>query len=1047
MISKLHQRLLTYCSASLALLLTASVFGAPEKHVTFNKDIRPILADNCFNCHGQDAGSRKSGLRLDVRDDAIKGGKSGKQAIIAGKPDDSEIIRRITTSDKDDAMPPASTGKKISPAQLATLKKWIAEGAEYQAHWAYIAPTRPELPKGRAAHPVDRFVIANLARKGLSMSAQADRATLLRRLSLDLTGLPPTPQELDAFISDKSKDAFEKQVDHLLASPRFGEKWARHWLDAARYADSDGYEKDLPRNQWLWRDWVINAFNRDLSYDKFITEQLAGDLLPNATQDQRIATGFLRNGMINEEGAIIAEQFRLEGMFDRMDCIGKSVLGITLQCAQCHSHKFDPLTQDEYYGLFAFLNNDYEKTSWIYSPEQLQTIDKIKAETTKIETDLQAAHPDWQNRMAAWESQMRTNLISWEPLDPSEYEWIGGLAHPEKLPDKSILTLGFRPTVGELVVTITNPPANIRGLRFDALTHGDLPFNGPGRSYKGTFAVSELVVEAASLASNNWTKVTLTNVVADFAEGDRPLEEKFKRANDNRVVGPAAYLIDGKDETAWGTDRGAGRRHQDLSWAASVIHGTNWPTGPTKLKVTLKFRHGGDDSHGRQNNFLGRFQLSTTTDEKPSREIIPLPIRKILSIAPANRTKEQSAQLFSFWRTTVPEFKDANDRIDAAWKPFPEGETILNLAQRDAEFTRKTFLFERGNWQKPTKPIDAATPAFLHAFPKDAPRNRLGLAQWLVDKKSPTTSRVFVNRVWQSIFGIGLVETAEDFGVRAAAPSNPDLLDWLAVEFMEPTFACAPGTQPWSMKHLIRTIVTSDAYKQRSTVTKKLLDLDPRNQLLSRGPRFRPDAEVVRDMALTTSGLLNEKVGGPSIFPPVPESFFSQSFLKIDFWKTATGSDRYRRSLYTFRRRSMPDPALASFDAPNGDFACVRRVRSNTPLAALTSLNEPIFVEAAQALALRTLKEGGTTEEQRVQFAFRLCTSRMPKPEETREILALLKSRQQKIADGWLAPKEIVLDTPEKMKELPPGTTPNQAAAWTLVARVLLNLDESLSKN
>jgi hypothetical protein len=1013
---------------------------------TFNQDIRPILADNCFNCHGQDSGSRKGGLRLDTADGALKGGKSGKPAIVPNHPGQSQILSRIVSHDSDEVMPPPSAGKSVSAAQVALLKQWIASGAKYQAHWAYIAPERPNVPRTKE-HPIDALVKARLATEKLSLSKPADRATLLRRLSLDLTGLPPTPEELESFISDKSKDAYKNQVTRLLGSPRFGEKWARHWLDAARYADSDGYEKDLPRNQWLWRDWVINAINRDQPYDQFIIEQMAGDLLPNATQDQRIATGFLRNGMVNEEGAVIAEQFRLEGLFDRMDCVGKAVLGITLQCAQCHSHKFDPLTQEEYYRLFAFINNDYESTSWIYKPEQQQTILQIESEIARTEPELKAAHPDWEKRLQAWEQQTQTNLVAWTPLDANEHEWVGGLAHPEKLPDKSILTLGFRPTVGELFLVITNPPAGMRGLRLDALTHGDLPFGGPGRSYKGTFAVAELVVEAANVGSNNWKKLELTNAVAEFAEKERPLEDFFKKANDNRVVGPASFLIDGKDETAWGADRGPALRHQNVSWSAEFSPTNAWPEGSVQLKVTFKFRHGGDDIHGRQNNFLGRFMLSSTAEDKATREIVPVAIRKVLAIPQEKRTAAQKQQLFSFWRTTVPDFKAANDKIAAAWSKYPEGETILNLSQRDNEFERKTLILDRGNWQKPTTEVDPGTPAFLHAFPKDAPRNRLGLAQWLVDKQSPTASRVFVNRVWQFIFGMGLVETPEDLGVRAAMPTHPALLDWLALEFMEPTFALAPGTTPWSLKHLVRTIVTSETYQQSSLVTPRMMEVDPRNLLLSRAPRFRPDAEIVRDMALAASGLLNERVGGPSFYPPVPDNFFAQSFLKVDFWKTASAPERYRRSLYMFRRRSMPDPTLSSFDAPNGDFACVRRVRSNTPLAALTSLNEPVFVEAAQALALRTLKNGGETEEDRARYAFRLCTSREPSKREVREILNLLESRRQKIADGWLAPKEIVLDTPEKMKQLPPGSTPAQAAAWTIVSRVLLNLDETISKN
>lgn len=1033
------------CFGFLALLWTPELLASKTTALTFNKDIRPILSDNCFSCHGQDEASREAGLRLDLRADALKGGKSGKPAIVPHDPAAGELIARVATHNVDDQMPPASTGKRITPEQLATLKKWISEGAEYQAHWAFIPPNRPALPRNKPKHPVDKFVAQGLSGSRLSASARADRTTLLRRLSLDLTGIPPTLPEIANFTSDKSADAFEKQVDRLLASSRFGEKWARHWLDAARYADSDGYEKDLPRNQWLWRDWVINAINRDMPYDKFIIEQLAGDLLPDSSQDQRVATGFLRNGMVNEEGAIIVEQFRIEGIVDRMDCLGKAVLGLTLQCAQCHTHKFDPLTHEEYFGLFAFINNDYEKTSWIYSPEQLQAIVEIQSKTEQLERELKTKHPDWEQRMVQWEMETRTNLVSWEPFNASEYEVVGGISHPNKLHDKSILTLGYRLPNGELYVVITNSPANIKGLRLDALTHGDLPFGGPGRSPKGTFAVAELVVEAANLGSNNWKKIELTNAVADFSEAERPLADPFKRANDNRVVGPPAFLIDGKDETAWGTDRGPGLRHQNSSWAAEFSSTNTWPSGPAQIKITFKFRHGGDDIHGSKNNFLGRFQLSYTQDDKPVREIVPVTVRKILQIPGAQRTPTQQAQLFSFWRSTVSEFKETNEKIAAAWKKYPEGQTILNLAERDSEFTRQTFLLDRGDWQKPTREVTAGTPAFLHAFPEQSPRNRLGLAQWLVATNSPTTARVMVNRVWQTIFGMGLVETPEDFGIRASLPTHPELLDWLAVELMNPSIASS--AQPWSLKHLIRTIVTSDTYQQSSAVTPKSLEIDPRNRLLSRGPRFRTEAEVVRDIALSASGLLHEKIGGPSVFPPVPDSFFAQSFAKVDFWHTATGPDRYRRSLYTFRRRSMPDPALASFDAPNGDFACVRRVRSNTPLAALTSLNETIFVEAAQALALRTLKEGGTTEAERAAFAFSLCTGRPPRKHEVAAILALLQSRQAKIAEGWLAPKEIVLDTPEKFKQLPPGTTPNQAAAWTIVARVLLNLDETLSKN
>jgi hypothetical protein len=888
---------------------------------------------------------------------------------------------------------------------------------------------------------IDRFVLAKLQSAGLRPSPEADRATLLRRLSLDLVGLPPSPQELDAFRNDPSPDAYEKQVDRLLASPHFGEKWARHWLDVARYADSNGYEKDMPRKQWAWRDWVINSINRDQPYDQFVIEQLAGDLFPSATQANRVATGFLRNGMVNEEGAILAEQFRMDGLFDRMDAIGKSVLGLTIQCAQCHSHKFDPLTQDEYYGLMAFLNNDYEATTWVYSDEQLALIQKIKDGTAALEEKLKKDHPNWRQKLAAWEEQTKKGELPWEPLGPNEMEWVGGLAHPERLPDNSVLTLGFRPSEGDLWVTADAKGQPATGIRLEALTHGDLPFNGPGRSDKGTFAVSEIVVEAkaAGVKDAKWEPVKLKDATADFAQPEHRIAEFYRKSSeDKRTEGPASFLIDGKDETAWGADRGPGLRHQDLKAVMQFEKAP--PVGPdgTNYKVTLKFRHAGRDPHGRHSHFLGRFRLSLTSAQAPKADPLPRRVRESLKLPAEKRTAEQDAAIFSYWRTTVPEWKAVNDEIDKLWAQHPEGETVLNLAQRLPEDARQTHLLERGNWQKPGKPVAAGVPAFLHPMPDGAPMNRMGLAKWLVDRKSPTTARVAVNRVWQAIFGTGIVETSDDFGTRASEPTHPELLDWLAVEFME---------RGWSTKTLIREVVTSGTYRQSSRVTPQLLERDPRNQLLARGPRFRAEAEVVRDVALSAAGLLNPKVGGPSFFPPVPESMFALSYLDVDFWKVAPAPERYRRSLYVFRRRSMPDPVLGSFDAPNGDFSCARRVRSNTPLAALAQLNEPTIFEAAQAMSLRVLREApGKTDADRAAYAFRLCTGRVAKQAEIDEILRLLESQRKRIADGWMNSRELTTGDPGKLPPIPEGATPTDAAAWTLVSRVLLNLDETLTK-
>jgi len=529
------------------------------------------------------------------------------------------------------------------------------------------------------------------------------------------------------------------------------------------------------------------------------------------------------------------------------------------------------------------------------------------------------------------------------------------------------------------------------------------------------------------------------NASADFESPARPLEKPFTKGDDDkRTLGPSSFLIDGKVETAWRPDRGPGRRNEPTEVVVRFCDPLTAPEG-TKLHFTLRFKHGGKDTHGRENQHLGRFRVALTTAPAPTASQIPTAARLALSVPAAKRTPAQQAAVFGAWRESVSVFADTNATVARLWSEFPAADTsILHIAERSAEDTRATFLLDRGAWDKPKDQRTPGTPPFLHPLaPSDDPP-RLAFARWLVDRRSPTVARVAVNRVWQSLFGAGLVDSPEDFGVRAAAPVQSEVLDWLAVEFME---------RGWSQKQLLRTLVTSATYRQSSRVTPELLERDPANRLLARGPRFRAEAEVIRDIALHTSGLLTEKLGGPSIYPSLPESFFALSYSAIDFWKTATGPERYRRSLYVFRRRGMPDPVMASFDAPTGETACVRRERSNTPLAALASLNEPLFVEAAQALALRVLREGGADDAARAAFAFRLCTARPAQPEEIEDLLALLNSRRARLAEGWLPAREIAFGDAAKLPPLPAGTTPNDAAAWTIAARVLLNLDETLTKN
>ena len=908
----------------LALLIAAGGAVAAERPVSFNRDIRPIFADTCFTCHGQDARARKGGLRLDLREEALKGGKSHKAAVVPGRPEASDLVARLFTRDADEVMPPRDSGKEVTPAQRELLRRWVAEGAPYEGHWAFQPPEWPTPVKPQrfgsfSRGHLDDLVLSRIEAEGLHPSKEAPPEILIRRVALDLTGIPPTLPEIDRFTREYRREgspAYGRLVERLLASPHFGEKWARHWLDAARYSDSDGYEKDLPREQWAWRDWVIGALNSDMPYDRFIVEQIAGDLLPGATQAQRVATGFLRNGMVNEEGAILAEQFRMEGMFDRMDCIGKAILGMSLQCGQCHSHKYDPLTQEEYYRMFAFLNDTYEAQEWVYTPEQTQEIERIHRETARLEAEIRREVPDWSRRVEEWSARVAAGTPRWTHLVPLAPEWGGGLSHPESQPDNSILTLGFRPTSGELWFTATNL-GSVRptGLRLEALTHGDLPFGGPGRGSRGTFAISELEFEARPLgkADAPWKRIALQNATADFSEPERPIRAEYRNGNDDkRVVGPAAFLIDGRDETAWSPDRGPGRRHADVNWVAQVSPTNAWPEGPVEVKVLLKYRHGGNDGHGRQNEFLGRFRVSVTRDAGPAADGLTSEARRALAAPAAGRTPVQQGALFSAWRTAegsaLEPVARGNGAIEALWRSHPEGGTILNLRERDPEVARTTHLLDRGGWDKPRQQVEPGVPAFLPPLPDGAPRNRLGFARWLVDPRSPTAARVFVNRAWQALFGLGLVETPEDFGTRAPLPLHPELLDWLSMELVHPT-AYADGAGPWSLKHLLRVVVTSATYRQDSRAPAPVVGKDPRNRFLARGPRFRAEAEVVRDIALQAAGLLQEQVGGASFYPPVPESMFALNFVKID-WKTAPAPERYRRSVYLFRRRSMPDPVM-----------------------------------------------------------------------------------------------------------------------------------------
>ncbi len=999
---------------------TGSLPPAVMRTVDFVADIQPILKQSCYSCHGPR--KQEALLRWDNKEIAMQGGEHGAD-IIPGKSADSRMIHLVAGLEPDSIMP--QKGDRLTAEQIGLLRAWIDQGAKWpdsasvkipntRDHWAFKAPVRPALPavknKKWPVNPIDNFVLARLEKEKLAPSKQADKITLVRRLSLDIIGLPPTIKEVDDFVADKSPDAYRKLVERLLASPHYGERWGRHWLDVARYADSNGFEKDLARSIWPYRDWVINAFNQNKPFDQFAVEQLAGDLLPNATLDQKVATGFLRNSMVNEEGGVDPEQFRVESIIDRMDAMGKAFLGLTVNCCQCHNHKYDPILQKEYYQLFAFLNNDDEPQMEVPDQKQRAVRAAIKDTIADMEYDLMEKYPDVPQKMDVWEKEMKNIVQDWTVLDPVTYYGAVGTKF-NKLKDNSLLATASSPPRSEYTITAETKLKDITGFRIEAMTDPNLPFFGPGRAANGNFVLTDFYVDAAP--STNITKtnsVTLQNATADFSQKDFPVTGAIDHAKTNK--------------NGWAVEDLPGRRNvpRQAVFEAKTPVGHD---GGAHLVFTLK------QSQGEQHT-IGRLRLSVTTAKQPLRaDPLPPKVRAFLDIPKAKRTKDQQRQLFSYYRLTDSRMADANKKIDDEqfkWPIVPS--TLVLLAKEDP---RETHIFKRGDWRKPGPLVTPGVPSIFHPLPKDAPLNRLTLARWLVDKKNPTLARVIVNRMWQEYFGRGIVVTAEDFGTQGDRPSHPELLDWLATEFM------ASG---WDMKHMHRLIATSATYRQSSTITPKLWERDQYNQLLARGPRVRVESEIIRDIALRVGGLLDEAIGGPSVYPPIPDGVLSLAYGSPMNWDTDS-SNPHRRAMYTFWKRSVPYPSMVVFDSPTGEAACPRRLRSNTPLQALTTLNDPVFYQAAQALAMRVWKEGGKDDKSRAEYAFRLCTGRPPQANELATILGLLKDQGDYFEDHTVTAVEVGSPNP---KNPPKDLNLTKVAAWTMVSRVLLNMDETITK-
>jgi mono/diheme cytochrome c family protein len=999
------------------------VLSQAQHKVDFQADIQPIFEKSCGSCHSAKAQMGK--LRLDSA-------AAASRVLVPGHARDSILYQRVAGLGDQARMP---MGGKLSADQIENIRAWIDQGAEWPAavaapkkHWAFVAPVRPATPKVKQAkwgsNAIDAFILERLETEKLAPAPEADRTTLLRRLSLDLIGLPPTPEEIDAFINDHGPKAYEKQVDRLLASPHYGERWARVWLDAARYADSDGFEKDKARQVWFYRDWVINAMNRDLPYDQFVIRQIAGDLLPNATQDDRVATGFLRNSMLNEEGGIDPEQFRLESLFDRMEAIGKGVLGVTIQCAQCHTHKFDPIAHEDYYRMLAFLNDSDEGNAAVYTPKDQMKVAEIFRRTAELEGGLRHRNADWEAQMAAWEKAQTGTQPRWITLSFPDEELSSGGQKLIRMDDGSFLAQGDPGINNDQKFTAKTKLEKITAIQLEMLTDANLPRGGPGRGINGMFALTEFGVDVKPLNADGAVKpvkVKIASATADVNPREAPLAAPLQsKGKTVKVTGPIEFAIDGKNTTAWGVDVGPGLRNQARKAVFRFAEPIAIPGGAT-LIVNLNQSHGGGDFY---NNNLGRFRLSVTDALDAVADPLPKAVRDVLAIPRDHRTPAQIETVFRYWRTTVPAWRDTNEEIAVLWRDYPEGNSQLLVQLRDTP--RQTHILTRGDHTKPAAEVQPGVPAFLNPLPRGAPVNRLAFAKWMVSRESPTTARSYVNRVWQNLFGTGIVSTSEDLGTQSETPSHPELLDWLAVEFMD---------SGWSMKKLDRTIVLSSTYRQSSHITPELYSRDPYNRLLARGPRFRVDAEVVRDIALAASGLLNPAVGGPSVYPPAPDFLFHRpvSYSNKD-WFTSEGPDRYRRALYTFRYRSVPYPMLQTFDAPSGESSCVRRARSNTPLQALTMLNEPLFLEAARELAARTLRDGGADDTQRIRYAFRRCLGRVPDGAETDELLALLKKEERRFTEFGRDAAQFS------------GTADAGKAAWTAVSRVLLNLDETITK-
>ncbi|MDA1052273.1 MAG: PSD1 and planctomycete cytochrome C domain-containing protein [Planctomycetota bacterium] len=989
--------------------------------IQFNRDVRSILSGKCFACHGPDANKRKAELRLDDEQSAKEA------AIVPGQPDESELVRRILSDDPEERMPPGSTGKSLSEAEVATLRQWIAEGAVWQEHWSLIAPVKVDPPAtdelSGVANDIDRFIRATLAARGLSPSPQADRRTLIRRLSFDLTGLPPTPAEVDAFVADPSKDAYVKLVDRLMASKHFGERMAMYWLDVVRYADTGGYHSDNHRDVAPYRDYVIDAFNDNLPFDQFTIEQLAGDLLPNSTNRQKIASGYNRLLQTTQEGGAQAKEYTAKYQADRVRNTATAWLGLTMGCCECHDHKFDHLTMKDFYSFGAFFADIQEvavgnqpQASFPTSEQETQ-LTSLEKQLATLREDYTRTTPELTAGLAKWTTATRDELLrgqqAWQSLKPISLASANGQTFSIQ-EDLSALASGENPAKDTYTIELRPAPGMLTAIRLEAFIDDSLANKSLSRG-NGNFVLTEVEIDIKATEADEPKRLAIKQATADFSQDSWPI----------------ANSIDGKPDTGWAVD---GHNRRENRKAMFVLVEPAAVSGNSLVTVRLKH----ESAHPQHN--IGRFRLAASSQAAPALDEkagLPDAVANALKVDPEKRSDAERAAIDSHYRSVAPELASVREQIAANEKQqadirsaFPQ--TLVSVSI-DPRMVR---ILPRGNWLDDSgEVVEPAAPA---ALPKlevgDRKTARLDFARWMAAREHPLTARVFVNRLWKLYFGQGLVKSLDDFGTQGNSPTHPELLDWLAVDFMD---------GGWNVKQMIKRLVTSETYQRTSFVTPALREADPTNKWLARQARFRLDAEMVRDNALAVSGLLSAKIGGPSVKPYQPAGYWQHLNFPKRTWQQDKSDNLYRRGLYTYWQRTFLHPSLMAFDAPSREECTVERPRSNTPLQALALLNDPTYVEAARALASRVIRDGGDNEQERLDYAFRQVLGRSPSVEEQSVLVPLYEKHfaeytvEQEAASQLLQVGE--LPTPENMNSA-------ELAAWTSVSRVVLNLHETITR-